>query len=88
MKNHLNHYLPAEFPIVKRKFWDIFGVSVGPFHDAIMTAAMARIIIDVFLFDDWLHKQCGDYEDRGFSMNEIIKIQFGQEAVDLITSIS
>ena len=83
-----NYYKPAEFPIVKHKFWDVFGVSVGLFHDALMTAAMARIMIDTFLLDDWLHKQFGDYEAEGLSMNDIIKLKFGQQAVDLINCIS
>jgi hypothetical protein len=42
------------------------------------------IQINIIKFDDWLHKQVGDYESHKMNMDEALVKHYGQEASDFI----
>ena len=50
-----------------------------------MIARKARL--NIFAFDDWLHKKHGDYEDEGLSMSNLIEDQYGDLAHSFIISL-
>lgn len=40
-----------------------------------------QVCLDLIRFDEWLHEQCGDYEDeQGISMAECIERRYGKKA--------
>lgn len=52
-----------------------------------MTAACARIIIDIVKFDEWIKKLHGDYERQGKSLADMIFEHYGDEAAALIDEL-
>jgi hypothetical protein len=56
----------------------------GRFVDMLMLQAGGGIRIDIFAFDDWLHREHGDYEDQGMSMREVIEKHYGKEAAEFV----
>ena len=71
---------------VKTNFEAYFGTSFGQFYDGKMSIIFKRLTIDIFKFDDWLHKQHGDYEKDGLSMSGVITKYYGKEANEFINS--
>jgi hypothetical protein len=47
-----------------------------------------RPILDVFVFDDWLHEEFGNYEDEGLSMKDLIELKFDKETLSCLQAIS
>ena len=44
-----------------------------------------RIVINPYAFDDYLHERYGNYEnERGMSMEEVVRENYGEEGVKLI----
>jgi hypothetical protein len=41
-------------------------------------------VLDIIKFDDWLHTQHGQYEDKGMSMKECIRKEYGENAVSFV----
>lgn len=80
-------FKPVEYPQVKYLFWKFFGVSVGLFHENMMTAGFAYVVIDMLKFDEWLHNQVGDYEDDGLNFSQVIKNKYGSDALNFVTKI-
>jgi len=47
-----------------------------------------KVAIDIIKFDDWLHKQIGNYEEKeGLSMKEVISKYYGGSAASFIQNI-
>ncbi len=69
---------------VRRGFYRHFGTGFGDFYDGLMTVLAGSIRIDIVKFDEWLHRQVGDYEERGMSMAEAVEAHYGREATDFI----
>lgn len=66
-----------------------FGMThnVQKFVDYIMLEATGKITIDALLLDDWLCEKHGDYtKERGLSMADLIKKEYGLEAHDFVAS--
>jgi hypothetical protein len=40
-----------------------------------------RPILDVYIFDDWLHEEFGNYENDGLSMKDVIELKFDQKTM-------
>ena len=83
MKTNYNF---SELGKVNSLFRGYFNVSISQFHDGLMSMISKRLTIDMFKFDDWLHKQHGDYESQGLSMSGIIYRKYGKEAKEFIES--
>ena len=70
-----------------RKFFKIG--DAGKYVDTILLMAGTKELkINIIMFDDWLHKQHGEYEDeRGLSMKELIAREYGEQAELFIQSL-
>jgi hypothetical protein len=58
-----------------------FNLPIGEYYDPFVSIACKEIQIDILKFDDWLHKQHGDYEG---SMEQLIRDKYGDEAVEIV----
>ena len=71
---------------VNDKFKALFGIGFKPFYD-VLSPLLGQLSIDILKFDEWLHKQIGDYEDDGMSMSEAIIKHYGNQANDLVDAL-
>lgn len=55
--------------------------------DTVMSILENRVVIDVVYFDEVLHARVGNYEDMGLSMEDIIKLSFGDKALNLFMEL-
>ena len=69
-----------------RKFFKIG--DAGKYVDVfLLMAGVKELKINIIMFDDWLHKQIGDYESRGLSMKDAIAREYGEQAELFIQSL-
>jgi hypothetical protein len=80
-------YKIGEIQKVRVDFRRLFDTDFVPFYDGLVTVTFGRICIDLFLFDDYLHKMYGEYEDRGLSIQGIILEKYGKEGDELINNL-
>lgn len=78
-------YNITELTELKEYFREVFGVGIGQFIDTLMTAACAKIMIDIVKFDEYLHKTHPSASD--LSCDEIILKYYGDEAAALIDEL-
>lgn len=83
----IKRYHFHELSTVERKFQKSFGVSFKPFYDGMMSVIFKHLMVDIIKFDDWLHNQFGDYEDKGQSMQGLVREKYGEDAEKLIISL-
>jgi hypothetical protein len=75
-------------PEAHKQFKAAFKTSLNPFLDGMLMLMLKQPVIDIVKFDGWLHKQCGDYESEGKSMNDILSEKYGKAAARLIYVLS
>lgn len=80
-------YKIAEAAKVREGFYRHFSIGYGDFYDGLMTVLTGTFRVDVVKFDEWLHRQMGDYEDRGLSMAEAVEERYGKEAMDFLQTL-
>lgn len=73
-----------DYARVAEKFGLIFGIRLGNFIDNMRSAVEGRAVIDLFKFDDWLHKKHGNYDMCKLSMQDIIIKYYGNEANEMV----
>ena len=81
--------LPSVVP-VERDFCRLMNICKSNFNsiwDKLLTMATGYIEIDIIKLDVILHERFGEYEDAGKSMEDIIRENYGEEAVDLINRL-
>lgn len=78
-------YNITELTELKGCFREIFGIGIGQFIDTLMTAACAKIMIDIVKFDEYLHKEHPN--DQYLSCDEIIFKYYGDEGATLIDEL-
>jgi hypothetical protein len=71
----------------KKDFKQHFHVGIGGFYDGLTTIVFQKICIDILKFDDWLHAQYGNYEDRGLTMEKLIIEQYGNKALKFLEEL-
>ena len=81
-------YKTTELPLLNEQFRSYFGVSFKPFYNNILSPILCELQIDIILFDEWLHKEHGDYESENKSMNDVLLHHYGEGAVKLIIELS
>jgi len=84
----INSYQIGERAKAKRDFERVFQVNIAPFYDRLITVLFQKIQINTFIFDDFLHKIYGNYEDEGLNMEEIIIEKYGKEGLELINKLT
>jgi hypothetical protein len=77
----------SETQTVKTNFEAYFGTSFGQFYDGLMSVLTKSLKIDIFKFDDYLHKKHGQYENENLSMNTAIIKYYGKKASEFIDSL-
>ena len=63
-----------------------FGIPetvVNNLPDMEYSALTGKPTLDVFKFDDYLHKVCGDYEKQGKSMKDLFNELFGNKSKEI-----
>ncbi|KKN58784.1 hypothetical protein LCGC14_0548790 [marine sediment metagenome] len=69
-----------------KEFQTYFGTQ-DKFRDNLITLATGKYSIDIIKFDEWLKEEHGYNETVDGSMEDFIKVSFGQEAVEFIVSL-
>jgi hypothetical protein len=46
--------------------------------DITLSAAFKRPVLNIGKFDDWLHDKFGKYENKGLSMYDVLKNNYGE----------
>jgi len=57
------------------------GITLNDVLDNFMTMCFAKPTLDILKFDKILREKYGDFEDQGLSFNDVIKNNFGADAV-------
>jgi hypothetical protein len=55
--------------------------------DGEMSYIFKRPMINIFIFDDWLHEEFGNYEDTGLSMEDLIEQKFDLETMKSLQAL-
>jgi hypothetical protein len=76
-------------PEAEKKFREYFpGHSlIKEFMDELQSYILRTPKLDPFKFDDFLHENYGDYEDRGLSMESILEIHYGPQALAFVKGL-
>lgn len=70
---------------LQKEFEKHFKLYFKDYFDVQTTIIFGYITIDLFKFDDFLHRAFGEYEaEQGKSMAQMVKEHFGVEAMKLI----
>ena len=72
---------------LRRRFQSLLEMSLSDCIDTLVSLVEGRVVVDILHIDDILHSRFGDYEDRGLSMNDIIKEKYGEAAVQLLNEL-
>lgn len=62
-------------------------MSLADCIDTLTSFVAGRVVVDVIHIDSILHSRFGNYEDKGLSMNDMLKEQYGEAAVQLINEL-
>lgn len=68
-------------------FSRILEMSLAACLDTWLSLASGRVVVDVLFIDEKLHDRFGDYENRGLSMEELVRDKYGDEAVKLLNEL-
>lgn len=61
-----------------------FGTGIYPKIDKSLTLIFGHSVLDVYELDNFLHLKYGAYEEKGLSMKELIKKEYGQKCLDFV----
>jgi len=75
------------YPEVAKEFHNHFHTSFHPFFMPVYSVMTDKIQFDLVKFDDYLHKQHGDYESKGQSMQDAVTEIYGPEATKFILKL-
>jgi len=78
---------PEQRERLRRQFQSLLEMSLSDCIDTLTSFAAGRVVVDIIHIDSILHSRFGDYEDRGLSMNDILKEQYGETAVQLLNEL-
>jgi len=75
------------YPKVAQQFREFFHADLHPLLDARLSHLRETPILDLYRFDDFLQGRFGDYEEQGYSMQELIQERYGAEAAYLVQAL-
>lgn len=78
---------PKDWSKLRQKFVGTFHMTIVDVYDPLMSCLYGKFQIDIIKFDDVLHRKFGDYEERGLSMRDIIKREYGEAGINLIEQL-
>lgn len=73
-----------DYAEIADRFSIMFGIRLGNFIDNMRSAVEGRVVINLFKFDEWLHKKHGNYDMDELSMQDIIIKYYGNEANEIV----
>jgi hypothetical protein len=90
------YYAYHEHQTVKNLFDKIFNMDVRPLTyfgsddtaSKLIMVMLRRILIDMFKFDDELHRVHGNYEEQGKCMKDVILENYGKDGLDLVMALT
>lgn len=77
-----------KYGALKEKFYGCFKTGVSEFYDPLPSLWAGCVVIDIIKFDQWLHKEIGNYEDDGMSLGEAVSEYYGDDAAILIDELT
>lgn len=78
---------PKDWLILRQDFQRVFHMSMVDIYDPLMSWIMQKFTIDLVSFDIQLHQRFGEYEERGLSMSDIVKENYGSEGLKLMNAL-
>ena len=78
---------PAQREILRRRFQRLRDLRLSVCIDTLISFAAGRVVVDIIHIDSILHSRFGNYEDRGLSMNDMLKEHYGEAAVQLLNEL-
>ena len=78
---------PGQREQLRRRFQQLLEMSLSDCIDTLISFAAGRVVVDIIHIDSILHSRFGDYENRGLSMNDIVKEEYGEAAVQLLNEL-
>lgn len=84
----MNGFNFTDYNYCKRIFTDYFDVDISRFYEKIISVVAQKILIDLFLFDDWLHNKHGSYEEKGLSMKQVVIDNYGADAYNFLNKFT
>lgn len=78
---------PADWRTLGRDFQQVFRMSMVDIYDAQMSWIMQKFTIRIDVLDERLHMKYGQYEERGLSMEDIVREHYGPEGVELLNAL-
>ena len=78
---------PAQRETLRQRFQRLLEMSLSDCIDTLTSFVAGRVVVDIIHIDGILHSRFGNYEDRGLSMNDILKEQYGEAAVQLLNEL-
>lgn len=68
-------------------FYKYFGARGIRFMDARSSVLRKQYVLNVIVFDDWLHEEKGYQEEKHGSMSDFIKKEFGESAEEFVRQL-
>jgi hypothetical protein len=72
---------------LSKHFPPITGSQAAAYFDGFSSMFANTPKLDVLAFDDWLHEQHGEYEEKGQSMRDCIAAHYGEAAALWVESV-
>jgi len=76
-----------DWAMARNDFYDAFSISIKHFYDGLCTFLFGQIQIDIFKFDEYLHKKYGEYEREGKSLNDIVTEHYGAKGLKVLIAL-
>jgi hypothetical protein len=77
-------YKVSEWSKAGKDFYSVFHISIQPFFDSLMSVTFNKIKIDFFKLNDYLHRVHGNYENEDKSIMDIVRENYGEDAVTIL----
>jgi len=81
------NYLITEVNLARADMRKAFNAPFAKFYNPFATKICKSLKIDILEFDKYLHKEHGDYEMDGKSMEGIILEKYGNEALEIFNRL-
>jgi hypothetical protein len=82
----MNKYKVSEWSKAGHDFRDVFGTSIEPFFDKLLSVLSGEVKINPFMFDDYL-RRARRGRGRGMSMEDVVRESYGEKGVKLLKAL-
>lgn len=78
---------PSDWHLIKEDFKEQFKLSIIDFYEPLISWMQQKFTINVIRLDEYLHGKYGEYEEKGLSMEDIIREHYGPKGVKLLNEL-